>query len=87
MHEDQKPIWLVGGIDMTSKAVSLDIVPERNTINLKYFVENHIKPGTNISHDGWPGYNFLDDYDSVWTHKVHIHGGGDFGYVPIPLTI
>ena len=78
MHEGQKQIWLVGGIDTTTKAVRLDIVSERNSINLKYFVENHIESGTNISHDGWPGYNFLDDDDSVWTHEVHIHCGGDF---------
>ena len=30
----------------------LDIVLERNSVNLKYFVKNHIEPGTNISHDG-----------------------------------
>ena len=80
MHEGQKQIWLVGGIDTTTKAVRLDIVPQRNSINLKKFVRNHIEPGTNISHDGWSGYQFLDDDESVWTHEVHIHGGGDFGY-------
>ena len=80
MHEQQKQIWLVGGIDTTTKAIRLDIVPERNSINLKYFIENHIEPGTNISHYSWPGYSFPNDNDSVWTHEVHIHGGGDFGY-------
>lgn len=82
MHEGQKQIWLVGGIYMMSKTVRLyiDIVPERNSINLKYFVENHIEPGNNISHKGWPRYSFLNDNDSIWTHEVHIHGGCYFGY-------
>lgn len=37
MHEGQRQVWLVGGIDTTTKYVRLDIVPERNSINLKKF--------------------------------------------------
>ena len=80
MHEGQKQVWLVGWIDTTTKALRLDIVPERNSINLNYFVKNHIEPGSNITHYGWSGYNFLDDENSLWTHEPHVHGTGDFGY-------
>jgi hypothetical protein len=82
LHEGQKQIWLFGGIDMTIKAICLDVVPERNTINLKYFIKKHIEPGSNITHDGWSGYTFLNDENSVWTYETHIHGAGDFGYGP-----
>ena len=58
----------------------MDYLPERNGHNLKIFVNNHILPGTNLTHDGWQGYNFLDEEDSVWTHECHNHGHGDFGF-------
>ena len=52
-----------------------DIVPERNSINLKYFIENHIEPGTNISHYGWPWYSFPNDN----------HYYGPWGTYPWPI--
>ena len=79
-HQDGKQIWLVGGIDTTTKNVRSDAISERNSNNLKIFVFNHINPGTNITHDGWSGYNFLDGDDSVWTHEVLNHGHGDFSH-------
>ena len=33
---------------------------ERNSDNLKIFVQNHIEPGTHITHDGWAGYTVPD---------------------------
>ena len=78
-HIDSKQIWIVGAIDTTTKNVRLDVIPERNGHNLKIFVSNHILPGSNLTHDGWQGYNFIDDDDSVWTHETHNHGHGDFG--------
>ena len=36
--------------------------------------------GTHITHDGWQGYSFLKDDDSVWTDEEHNHAHGDFGY-------
>ena len=59
-HNDGEQIWLVGAIHTTKKAIRLDVMKERNSTNLKIFVQNHIAPGTNITHDGWNGYNFLD---------------------------
>ena len=43
---------------------------------MKIFIQNHIIPGTNITPDGWLGYNCLDD--SVWTHETHNQGAGEF---------
>ena len=65
-------------IDTTSKNIRLDVLPQRNAENIKIFIQNHIIPGTNITHDGWLGYNCLDD-DCVWTHETHNHGSSDFG--------
>jgi hypothetical protein len=45
-HQDEKQIWLVGGIDTITKNA------DRNPNNLKIFVLNLIKPGTSITHDG-----------------------------------
>lgn len=80
-HLNQEQIWVVGAIETKSRKMRFDFMKERNSDNLKIFVQNHIEPGTHITHDGWAGYNFLEDPDeSVWTHEIHIHGGGDFGY-------
>ena len=80
IHEAHTQIWIVGGIDTTSKALRLDIIPERNATNLAIFVKNHIEPGSNITYDGWRGYSFLNNDISFWTHEIHIHGNRQFGY-------
>ena len=78
-HSNGNQIWLIGAIDTTNHNIRLDVLPDRNSENIKIFITNHIIPGTNITHDGWLGYNCLDDDDSVWTHETHNHGAGDFG--------
>ena len=81
LHINNKKIWLIGAIVTKSHKISCDFIFERTMENLKTFVNNHILQGTHITTDGYPAYSFLDDPDeSVWTHEVHIHGGGDFGY-------
>ena len=80
IHTNGEQKWLVGGIETKSRKMRLDILPSRDSIHLKNFVNNHIKPGTTIVTDGWPGYNFLDnDENSVWPHEVYNHGAGNFG--------
>jgi hypothetical protein len=79
-HYACSQVWLVGAIETISKKIRLDVLPTRDADSLKIFLNNHILPGTNITHDGWAGYNFLDAEDSVWTHEVHNHGRGDFGH-------
>lgn len=77
-HDNEIQTW-VGVIDTTNKNVRLDILPQRNRDNLKFFVQNPIIPGNTITHDGWLGYNFLVSEDSVWPHQSHNHGHCDFG--------
>ena len=72
---------------MTTKAIRLDMVPERNSINLEYFVKSHIDPGSNITHYGWSGFSFFNDKNSVWSHEAHIYGAGDFRYGHIQPAI
>ena len=71
---------VVGAVDTNTKQICLDIINERNSANLKIFVYNHIVPGTHIIHDGWSGYIFLNDDDSVYTEEEHNHGAGNFGH-------
>ena len=73
-------IWFVGACETDTCKIRIDVINERNALNLKKFTVNHIEAGTTITHDGWPGYSFLNDDDSVWEHEVHNHGHGDFGY-------
>ena len=51
-------IWLVGAVDTETKKLSLDVIKERNSTNLKILVINHIEPGTHIVHDHWRAYCF-----------------------------
>ena len=74
---------MVGEIETTTKAIQIDIMKERNSTNLIIFVQNHSAPGTNITHDEWNGYNFLDRDDSVWTKEVHNHGDFYWSYISI----
>ena len=52
-HKNGNQVWLVGAIDITTKNIRLDVLPERNHSNLKMFVTNHIILRSNITHDGW----------------------------------
>ena len=80
IHVNNNHIWVIGAIETDSRKLRLDIIPERNSNNIKTFILNHIEAGTKIITDGWQGYSFLDAYDSVWEHETHTHGAGDFGF-------
>lgn len=79
-HCGGEQVWLIGAINTINKNIRLDILPSRDVNILKIFVKNHIIPDTNITKEGWVGYTFLHDDDSVWTHKSHNHGHGGFWY-------
>ena len=80
LHDNKDAmIWLVGAIDTETKELRLDIIKERNSTNLKIFINNHVESGTYIVHDGWRAYSFLDGEDSVYTHKTFNHRAGNFG--------
>lgn len=72
--------WFLGAIETEKKEVRLEFVPNRNASTIKKFFLNHIMAGTHITHDGWQGYCFLKNDDSVWTDEEHNHGHGDFGH-------
>ena len=78
VHINGEQKWLVGAIETISRKIRIDILPERNSLNLEIFVKNHILPGTTIVTDGWAGYNFLDNEESVWPHEIYNHGAGIF---------
>lgn len=52
---------------------------KRNSTILEIFVKNHVEAGTIIVTDGWSGYAFLDNDNSVWPHEIYNHGVGNLG--------
>lgn len=81
LHENNNnQIWLVGAIESRSKKLRIDVINVRNEENIRIFITNHIAPGTHIITDGWPSYNFLDGYESVWKHEIHNHSLGNWGF-------
>ena len=55
------------------------ILSKDRTLNIiKTFVNNNFKEGTHFIHDDRAAYNFLNN-NLNFTHKRHVHGGGDFG--------
>ena len=80
IYDNGDHAWLVGVIDISTKNIRLDILPPRTSANLKIFFTRYIQSGTHIIHDGWMGYNFLDDEDSYWIHVTNNHGNGDFDH-------
>ena len=46
------PMGLVWEIETKSRKMRFYILPQRNSLNLKIFVNNHIKPWTTIVTDG-----------------------------------
>ena len=43
-NDNGEQIWLVGDFDTTKKTIRLAVMKERNSTNLKNFVQNHITP-------------------------------------------
>ena len=61
-----------GQIGLSTKAVSIDVIPSRTSQNKKIFVQNHIFPVSHITHDEWTRYSFLDNNDeSLWTYEIN----------------
>ena len=80
MHDDKGAmIWLIWAVDTETKDLHLDVIKERNSTNLKIFINNHVEPGTHIVHDGWQAYSFLGREDSVYTLETFNHGANNFG--------
>lgn len=78
--EDRKKMWILGTIDTTSKECRLDIVPDWKKETFKTFIFNHIIPEIHMLKDSLAAYSFMDDDDSVYTHKSLIYAKGDFWF-------
>ncbi len=57
--EDGAQIWIVSIIQKLCQKKRFDIIPHRNSPNLKLLTMNHILQGTHITHYGWVGFNFF----------------------------
>ena len=77
-HEEFGQVWIIGGVDTKLKNIRLDIIRERNANNISLFIYNHFREGTHFTHDGWGGYDFLEN-DINFTHEPHNHSDGFFG--------
>jgi len=65
-------IWLVGAVDTETKELLLDVIKERNSTNLKIFINNHEEPGTHIVNDA-------GEPTAFWTEMIQ--------YIPMKLLI
>ena len=80
IHDNNgEEIWVLGGIETEEKKIRLAITKVRNIPTLENFVYENFKEGTHFTHDGWAGYNFLDN-NINYTHERHNHGAVDFGF-------
>ena len=52
----------------------------RDADTIKLIISKYIKRGNRIVSDGWMGYRWLSSNDSGYSHIVHIHSHGYFGY-------
>ena len=78
LHDEvNNQIWLVGAMEPSSKNIRLNIFNIKNEDNIKIFITNHITPGRYIVTDGFSSYDFLDGYESFWTHEKNIHERGN----------
>ena len=82
IHENNTPIWVIGGMETDSRKMRFDVINRRISENIKIFLLNQVEARTKIISDGCQGYAFLDGEESVWEHETHTHGVGDFGYGP-----
>ena len=57
-HENGQKIWIVECKNNYMGNIRVDIFKNRNTNDLKLFIENHIKIHNNIITDGWSSYQF-----------------------------
>ena len=77
-HINNENLWVIGIVD-TGNNFRCNISKIRNNIYLKKFIEKYIKKGNNIISDGWPGYSFLNNINSGYTHISYNHGAGNWG--------
>lgn len=73
-------IWILGAKNNKTLNIRLGLFKSRNEEDCKKLITNYNKPHNRIITDEWRSYNFLDNTNSEYEHKVHIHGPmGNFG--------
>lgn len=60
------------------KKITLGYNEIQKSRKFKNILYNYIILGTNISHEGWEGYVFLNSDDSVFTEEKYLHARGNF---------
>ena len=75
-----KQIWVCGIINFSTKNYRVGVIQNRNADTLDDFIRRFIFTGNIIVSNGWPGYNWLNENNSGYRHKVHVHGQDDFGF-------
>ena len=78
-NSNNEQIWIIGGIETKFRRVRLKITKSRSSTEIFNFINNNFLEGTHFTHDNWSGYNCLNN-NINYTHEVHVHGGGDFGF-------
>ena len=73
------PYWVMGIINVTTRAIRLEISPIIDVETLKSIIITHINIGNVIISDNWAGYHWLNNPINGYIHHVHSHGHGDFG--------
>jgi len=54
-----KEQWIFGGVDLTTKAFFMELVPRRDALTLLPIIHRNIQAGTRIWSDEWGAYNGL----------------------------
>lgn len=68
-------IWIFGGICRRTRKRFCFVVPMRDTLTLKQYIDLFIKPGTTIISDCWKAYNYLDKapFPAPYLHQTVNH--------------
>jgi len=65
------PQWCFGAVDLMTKQIFIQIVPDRSQATLQLIIQAHILPGTRVWSDEWRAYFRLDQQ---LPHMNYIHG-------------
>ena len=58
---NDQQIWVIGGIETKYQKIRLTTTQSRDMQTLEKFVNDNFMEGTHFTHDGWTGYNFLNN--------------------------
>ena len=73
-NENNEAIWVLGGIETKDRKLRVSISKIRDTNALQNFINDNFLEGTHFNHDGWPGYNFLNN-NINYTHETNVRSG------------